>query len=142
MGEENSLVLAALLNLEPTGGLEPPAFSLPRNALHACRLWRAGRFLRPEQWLQSGHTMATDVGRSLTPSAPICIPDLAPDQGFEPRTLRLTDRCTPFKNRRSSTATIAGCRQMPWFLSALLYGRCLVTGGRLPLRCGRVLGPR
>lgn len=27
MSEENTLVLAALLNLEPTGGLEPPAFS-------------------------------------------------------------------------------------------------------------------
>jgi hypothetical protein len=31
MSEENTLVLAALLNLEPTGGLEPPAFSLPSN---------------------------------------------------------------------------------------------------------------
>jgi hypothetical protein len=30
MSEENTLVLAALLNLEPTGGLEPPAFSLPK----------------------------------------------------------------------------------------------------------------
>ena len=30
MSEENPRVLAALLNLEPTGGLEPPAFSLPR----------------------------------------------------------------------------------------------------------------
>src|SRR5712691_5295234 len=30
MSEENTRVLAALLNLEPTGGLEPPAFSLPR----------------------------------------------------------------------------------------------------------------
>ena len=29
MSEENPRVLAALLNLEPTGELEPPAFSLP-----------------------------------------------------------------------------------------------------------------
>ncbi len=30
MSDENPRVLAALLNLEPKGGLEPPAFSLPR----------------------------------------------------------------------------------------------------------------
>src|SRR6266540_1353300 len=39
---------------------------------------------------------------------------LAPERGFEPRTLRLTVRCIPFGNRGLYSLSAAECRQMPW----------------------------
>src|SRR5439155_15529330 len=37
---------------------------------------------------------------------------MAPGRGFEPRTLRLTDRCSPFGNGGSNSLSAAECRQI------------------------------
>jgi hypothetical protein len=44
---------------------------------------------------------------------------LAPGRRFELRTLRLTDRCAPFKNRDPCSPSVAECRQMPGFATGV-----------------------
>ena len=50
---------------------------------------------------------------------PVSSSDLAPDRGFEPRTLRLTDRCTPFRNAASNSLSAAEYRQLPPFATGV-----------------------
>src|SRR6266849_1475321 len=45
--------------------------------------------------------------------------DLAPERGFEPRTLRLTDRCSPFKTGCSNSLSATTCRHLPRFIAGV-----------------------
>ncbi len=44
---------------------------------------------------------------------------LAPDRGFEPRTLRLTDRCTRFRNGVPNSLSAAECRRLAPFIAGV-----------------------
>src|SRR6266851_2030977 len=82
-------------------------FPYQGNTLHACQLWRAGRFLRPQRWLQNGQTMAADECRSLTPSAPICIRETGSGPGIRTLNLAVNRSARPVQKR---LAAIAECR--------------------------------
>jgi hypothetical protein len=45
--------------------------------------------------------------------------ELAPGRRFELRTLRLTDRRRPFKNRDSNSPSVAECRQIARFVTGV-----------------------
>jgi hypothetical protein len=60
--------------------------------------------------------------------------DLAPERGFEPRTLRLTDRCSPFRNDCPCSQSAAECRRSP----ACIAGVAVQTA-RMACRLGSML---
>ena len=69
---------------------------------------------------------------------------MAPERGFEPRTLRLTARCTSFRILGSNSLSAAEYRHVPPFISCvavrMLAGR-LDYGARphdLNAQCGRL----
>src|SRR2546428_8312345 len=55
--------------------------------------------------------------------------DLAPERGFEPRTLRLTDRCCPFRNGGANSRRAAGYHLFSQFFAdvAVLLPSALFT---------------
>src|SRR5207249_11646498 len=63
-----------------------------------------------------GRCMA--VNQSLTTPA-ISNSGMAPGRGLEPRTLRLTDRCCPFRIRDPNSPSAVEYRQMPRFAAGV-----------------------
>src|SRR2546428_7281730 len=59
----------------------------------------------------------------LSPSSRTCTSDLAPERGLEPRTLRLTDPCTPFRNAASNSLSVTACRRASRFVASVAVRR-------------------
>src|SRR6267143_4554681 len=52
---------------------------------------------------------------------------MAPEQGFEPSTLRLIDLCHPFRNSDSNSLSAAAYRQLPWFATGVAVQTALMA---------------
>jgi hypothetical protein len=83
MSEETTRVLAALLNLEPTGGLERRPSPYRGTALPAGQRRPAGRCCVRTNGYKMVTKMATGNRRPLAARS-VSNLQLAPDQGFEP----------------------------------------------------------
>ena len=86
--------------------------------------------IRGGHWLQNGHRMAAGITCLQERERLACIRNLAPERGFEPRTLRLTDRCSPFGNRGLNSLSATACRRVsPFIAGVTVRNDFWLTGG-------------
>jgi len=121
------------LEIIPKPRTQPHGGYLPRNCSASESTAAGWQVLGQDPWLQNGHKMATDSGRAWAAGRPI---EFTIGSGPGIRTLNLAVNrslhpCSEIAVRvpRPSRGA-AKCRAL---LSALLYGRSLVTGGQLRL---------